>query len=325
MQRCIRIITTTALILGAAVPALGQGDGGQLGSTLRLGQGARALAMGSAFTAVADDASAVYFNPAGLAQIDAPGVDFAWRVMPLLDRKQGYFDAAFPLRDHAALAFAWIYSGVGDIVERNDRGDAGDSYSFSENMISATFAKQFGRIISVGGSLHFVHQSLFDISANTIGGSVGVHARFDRPHRIPFSDALSRLTVATAVQHLGMTMRFDSNDYYAPRGGSGATQTEDFPMTVRTAAAYRFLSDRTLLVSVEGTFVEKQHVRGYFGAEWRAYPRLFLRGGLANGDPTLGIGLRQPWGSTSIQIDYAFLTSPVGEDPDHVIALGIGF
>jgi hypothetical protein len=312
-------------LIGTAVPVFGQGDGGQLGSTIRMGQGARALAMGSAFTAVADDASAVYFNPAGLTQIGAPGVDFAWRVMPLLDRKQGYFDAAFPLRDEAALAFAWVYSGVGDIVERNDRGEAGDAYSFSENMISATFAKQFGRVLSVGGSLHFVHQSLFEVSANTIGGSVGLHARFDRPHRSPFSDALSRLSLAAAVQHLGMTMRFDSDDYYAPRGGSGGTATEDFPMTVRTAAAYRILNDRSLLLSAEGAIVENQHLRGYFGAEWQAYPRLLLRGGVAEGQPTLGIGLRQPWGSTSIRIDYAFLTSPVGEDPDHVIALGVGF
>jgi len=325
MQRIARNIATAMFFIVSTVPVWGEGDGGQPGSTIRLGQGARALAMGSAFSAVADDASSVYFNPAGLAQIRATGVDFAWRVMPLLDRRQGYFDAAFPLRDKAALAFAWVYSGVGDIVERNDRGDAGDSFSFAENLISATFAKQFGRVISIGGSLHFVHQTLFDISANTIGGSVGVHARFDRPHRSPFSDALSRLSVAAAVQHLGMTMRFDSQDYYGPRGGTGGTQTEDFPMTVRVGGAYQFLADRSLLISAEGAFVEQQHLRGYFGAEWAAYPKLFLRTGLADGDPTFGIGLRQPWGSTSLLIDYAFLTSPVGENPDHVIAVGIGF
>jgi long-chain fatty acid transport protein len=44
------------------------------GSLSTSGKGARALAMGGAFTAVADDASAVYYNPAGITQ--APGTEF---------------------------------------------------------------------------------------------------------------------------------------------------------------------------------------------------------------------------------------------------------
>jgi hypothetical protein len=39
------------------------------GSDLGMGIGARAVSMGGAFTAVADDASAVFWNPAGLSQL----------------------------------------------------------------------------------------------------------------------------------------------------------------------------------------------------------------------------------------------------------------
>jgi len=260
-----------------------------------------------------------------VAQVRVTTLDFAWRVMPLMDRKQGYFDVAFPLREEATLAFSWIYSGVGDIVERNDRGDAGDVFGFSENAISTTFARVFGKILAVGASLQFVHQSFFDISAHTIGGSAGVHARFDRPRRVPFSDRLQRLTLAASVQQIGMTLRFDSGDYYLPRGGSGRTSVEEFPMVGRVAAAYRLLTGRTLLVSAEGTYVEDQHLRGYFGAEWTADPHLLLRAGLADGDPTFGLGLRQPWGGTHLALDYAFLASPVGDAPEHLFSLGIGF
>lgn len=326
MRKSIVLIWISALcLMSAASGWAGDGDAGQIGSTIRLGQGARGLAMGSAFTAVADDASAVYYNPAGLAQLSDVSLDFAWRTMPLLDRKQGYFDAAFPLRDNAALAFSWVYSGVGNILERNTRGEAGDEFSYSDNFFSATFARVFGRIVAVGGSVHYVHQTLFDVKANTAGFSAGIHMRFDRATRRPFSDALQRLSLAAAVQHIGMTLRFDSNDYYQPRGGQGRSSSETFPMVGRVAAAYRFLNDRSLLVSLEGTYVEHQHVRAYAGAEWTIDPRLMLRAGLADTEPTFGIGLKQNWGGSNIRLDYAFVTNPAGGDADHVVSLGVGF
>ena len=39
---------------------------------LRLGGGARPLGLGEAFVGQADDASAIFYNPAGLAQLNSP-------------------------------------------------------------------------------------------------------------------------------------------------------------------------------------------------------------------------------------------------------------
>lgn len=41
------------------------------GQFLKIGVGARGAAMGGAFVAVADDATALYYNAAGIARIDA--------------------------------------------------------------------------------------------------------------------------------------------------------------------------------------------------------------------------------------------------------------
>jgi hypothetical protein len=246
--------------------------------------------------------------------------------MSLLDRKQGYFSLAIPLRDGAGIGFSWVYSGVGDIVERNVQGVAGETFSYHENFISMAFSKLFGRIVAVGGAVHFVNQSFFEVSANSIGLSLGVHAAFDRSARHNYSDFLQRLTLAASLQHAGMTLRFDSDDYYAPRGqGTGGSTSDAYPVVIRGGAAYRLLSGRNLIISAEGTWVQDQHVRAYAGAEWALDPRLMLRAGLADTDPTFGVGIRQTWGSRVLALDYAFLTSPVGESAEHVISLGIGF
>src|SRR5438105_11853038 len=50
-------------------PAHASASGGQVGEFLSYGAGARAMAMGSAFTSVSDDASGTYWNPAGLSQV----------------------------------------------------------------------------------------------------------------------------------------------------------------------------------------------------------------------------------------------------------------
>ena len=326
MFRQILSVSCILVVLCGSLAFAQVGDGGQPGATMRIGQGARALAMGSAFTAIADDASAIFYNPAGLAQIRKAGVAFAWRSMPLLDRKQGYASIAIPLREEATIGLAWVYSGVGDILERSARGEVGESLNFSESFLTLAFAKQFGRVLSVGGNLHYVHQSLIGVPANTVGLTMGIHTRFDRLARRPYPEFLQRLTMAISVQHMGMTMRYDSGKYYRDRGlGNGVTTAEQYPIVGRGALSYRFLSDRSLIVSVEATRVQHQHLRGYAGAEWTPDPRIMIRAGMAQTDPTFGIGIRQPWGGSRISLDYAFITSPVGESADHVLALGIGF
>ncbi len=61
----IRVILTSILLAILAVPSWGISEGGAVFLMIR--PGARASGMGSAFCAVADDATATYFNPAGLA------------------------------------------------------------------------------------------------------------------------------------------------------------------------------------------------------------------------------------------------------------------
>src|SRR5258708_39869242 len=58
-----------AFVLAPLSSLLALATGGQPNEFMSYGAGARSLAMGAAFVGVSDDASATYWNPAGLSQV----------------------------------------------------------------------------------------------------------------------------------------------------------------------------------------------------------------------------------------------------------------
>ena len=77
--------------------ALVQQATGAAGLFLRMGVGARALGMGGAFTGIANDPSAAYWNPSGLGQIHNFQFEFMNVNLPF-DRRFNYFCATLPVR-----------------------------------------------------------------------------------------------------------------------------------------------------------------------------------------------------------------------------------
>lgn len=79
--------------------AFPQGSAGQAGEFLRYGVGAKALGMGRAFTSIADDGSALYWNPAGLTNLDKNGATVMFMHLPLQEGASfNYLSGAIPLR-----------------------------------------------------------------------------------------------------------------------------------------------------------------------------------------------------------------------------------
>ena len=73
MKKRITIHLFAALnLVGLVLHA--EGDGGQAGAFMRYGVGVRAMGLGRAFVGVADDASTVFWNPAGLLGVERPEV-----------------------------------------------------------------------------------------------------------------------------------------------------------------------------------------------------------------------------------------------------------
>ncbi|MDD3642671.1 MAG: UPF0164 family protein, partial [Candidatus Krumholzibacteria bacterium] len=93
------------------------------GEFMALGGGARAMGMGGTFIAVADDATATYWNPAGIADMSAFQTDpEAWELSLMHSERFGdlidfnYAAAVFPLRaGHSAWGVSLMHMGIDDI------------------------------------------------------------------------------------------------------------------------------------------------------------------------------------------------------------------
>ncbi|MFQ5632038.1 MAG: hypothetical protein ACE5I1_24980, partial [bacterium] len=110
-MKAFRIITIIIALFFARVELDAQQAAGQPGAFLRIGAGARALALGGAFSAIADDPSAGFWNSAGLSQIN--NIHFtATHQRMSLDRNHNFIGGALPMGYSSTIGISWIGLGV---------------------------------------------------------------------------------------------------------------------------------------------------------------------------------------------------------------------
>jgi len=106
---------------------------------LRMGAGARSIGMGSAFTAVADDATSTLLNPGGLTNVkdDYSLVLFASKMS--LDRKHSLIAGTVNLKDAGTLGCAVVNAGTGGITSYDSNGNPGEVFDASDLAIAVSY------------------------------------------------------------------------------------------------------------------------------------------------------------------------------------------
>jgi hypothetical protein len=159
---------------------------------LKIGVDARAAAMGNAYTALASDASAAYWNPAGLALADNHSILFmhnAW----LLDINHE-FVAAQLVRGNHNLAFSVNMIAVPDIEIRKGPSENPDGTSTATNLyLSGAYAREVAENWLVGVQLKFLSEKYYMIQAEGYAMDFGVI----RQNLVP------NLNVAATLQNIG--------------------------------------------------------------------------------------------------------------------------
>jgi len=155
-----------AMIVGVAVLLLGASTDTQAQSSfsnhnapyLRMGVGARALGMGGAFVGVADDATAAYWNPAGLAWSSGWEFTGMYTAGMNVDRNHNYVGLAHNA-EKFAFALQWTNAGMTDIMQTDGSGRDLGEFNYGDNALALSLAKRFD-IVALGVTGKFLRQGI---------------------------------------------------------------------------------------------------------------------------------------------------------------------
>ena len=302
------------ILLLLSVRAMAEVNGGGMaGAYMQLSWSARAAGMGGASVAVADDAEAGLFNPAGTMLLKGRHATASYRKMDL-DRKLSFVSYAQGLKEgDAGLALSWINVGVSDLDERDANGELTGDIKYNENLITLSFGKRFAQKVLLGVNLKYDHSNLANVSANGLGFDFGFLWGENTPYRI-----------GLAAYNIGLSHQWSSGDYYVNRGSSGSNTTDKFPISVKLGGSYRFYQNKVLL-ALDFEKREKQDLLIRAGAEGWVNQYLALRAGYNRNVVTFGAGIKVKWQKVTMVINYAFNAGSEGLDPDNLLSVAAVF
>lgn len=274
---------------------------GQPGAFLRRGVGSSALAMGNAYTSVASDASALYWNPAGLSQIKQREFLGMFSFLTL-DRQQMFFSVANTFSDLFTVGIGWYKFGVSNIDGRDISGNPTKKFDDSENSIMLSVSKQIGAF-SIGITGKYLYHSLYDKSASGLGFDFGVRGRF-----------LEMINVGLVIQDVTSQLKWNTQ----------SRLEEKIPLNVRGGVSFQpsFISG---IAAIELSKVGENDFVFRAGAEYRVVEFFGIRAGYDGDNLSFGGMVKPPLDLIDMQLDYAATNDIIANGYVHHISLKIGF
>ena len=197
------LIAVCFLLLLAAAGSFGESAGQYSTGWLKIGMGARAMALGDAYTAVADDVSAVYWNPAGLSTINYGQLMLQYS---LWFADTGYHAFAFchPLsksgeRVKSSLGAGLVYLDYGSILRTTDLAStqniSPEYFSSNSFMGILSYSRVVMKSLWFGATAKYFSDTIDNTSAGGMAADAGI---LFKPEEI--------LTLGAAVQNIGPSL-----------------------------------------------------------------------------------------------------------------------
>jgi len=279
---------------------------------LKIGVGAKSSSMGGAFVGLADDESAVYYNPAGIIGFQQKAISGSY-MNYIADIQSGNLIAILPKSSPAvvdaeglgeepvfhdaqsAFAFSVVYLNYGKIDETDFAGDIIGDFGGSDMAIGATYARKLSPQLACGGTAKFIYQKIDQYSSTGLAVDAGLLYRLRD----------DRTNLGLSASNLGVQLSGLSPEHKDPlpiilRGGV-SHQTRELPLTV----------------ALEGVYPTDNDIYGSIGLEIHPNIPIALRVGYStfgqnyktggSKDNTAGFSFGVGFKPAKVAIDYAFL------------------
>jgi hypothetical protein len=255
---------------------------------LEIGVGARPIAMGGAFVATANDASCMYWNPAGLGRLDAVEILFVhtnW----LADMSFQYAGFVIPLGSAGTLGANFTMLDVGEMKVRTIDYPEGTGVYFESRDIAIGLSYGFSLTerFSLGFTAKYISQKIWNENAQSFALDIGTI----------YDTMLEGLRIGAALTNFGADMKMTGNDllvYYdqdPTRTGNNdrvfaELQTNSWPLPLhfQLGLAMDIVKNQThsLTVAVDAVHPIDNTESMHFGVEYGFIGSFFIRAGYRN-------------------------------------------
>jgi len=308
-MRIHKILLLLALLLLPGV-LYGQAKVATAGAQfLEIGVSARAVGMGEAFIAIADDATAMYYNPAGLTQIFDREVIFT-HIDYAADMSYEFGGIVLPMWSLGGVVGVGVYMlDAGTINETTHEypNGTGRTFGAKEYAVGASYARSLTDHFSVGLTLKLIDQMYEEQRAT--GWAADVGTTYDTGYR--------GFRISMVISNFGPDMRFITEDH-------------PLPMNFKFGGAFNVLESdfHRATFSLEGSHPTDNLEKYAAGMEYTFKEMFSLRMGqkfqIDAGGFSAGAGLSLPINDWNIKFDYAYFDFGVLESV-HRFTFGMSF
>ena len=302
---------------------------------LGIAVGPRAIGLGGAFTAVAGDASTIYWNPAGMSRIGKSeilishmewifGTNFDWLgVMIAIDRNNSI-----------GLSITQLNYGEEEVTTVDFPEGTGEKWNASDIAIGISYSRNLTDRFSVGGTAKFIQQKLWNERAFGFAIDVGVL----------FITEFKGLKLGASISNFGTEMRLDGKDLFVQHdidptisgnnpAISAKLKTDHWPLPLlfRVGVSIDVFRSEfgSLIFAIDALHPSDNTESLNLGAEYNFNDMIYLRAGyksLYQKDSeegfTLGAGISYELGKVRFKLDYAYQDFGILKN---VQSLSVGF